>query len=189
MKASMLWAQLLTISLVMYISGDATTAATTPFGIGPSARSRISEGTSLLQSTIGSCATSRPNGKVFAPETAGWNHGNHALVTWLPPDGIVVFKPGGPGFVLEDGALSMKFGWWRLRRGQLAILGQRLDGPAPAMRASIPNGYGDIGFQATALIFPTPGCWAVTARLGDTNLNFVVLVEKIGPGPGRAASR
>jgi hypothetical protein len=83
----------------------------------------------------------------------------------------------------------MKFGWWRLRPGQLAILGQRLDGPAPAMRASIPNGYGDIGFQATALIFPTPGCWEVTARLGETNLNFVVLVEKIGPGPRRTTSR
>jgi hypothetical protein len=189
MKLSSLSIQLLTIAFVICISGEVGWTATTPFGTDPSARSRPSSGTPLLQSAIGPCAITRPNGKLSAPEPGGWNHGNDSLMTWFPPDGKVVFKPGGPGFVLEDGALSMKFGWWRLRPGQLAILGQRLDGPAPAMRASIPNGYGDIGFQATALIFPTSGCWEVTARLGETNLNFVVLVEKIGPGPRRTTSR
>jgi hypothetical protein len=47
---------------------------------------------------------------------------------------------------------------------------------------------GDIGFQATALIFPTPGCWEVTGHVGSTTLTFVTRVVKIGEGPaGRAA--
>jgi hypothetical protein len=48
------------------------------------------------------------------------------------------------------------------------------------------NGYGDIGFQASYLIFPTPGCWAVTAQIGerdDSRLTFVTKVVKFGKGP------
>jgi hypothetical protein len=35
-------------------------------------------------------------------------------------------------------------------------------------------------------MFPTPGCWEVTAQLGDLNeskLTFVTKVVKIGAGP------
>ena len=111
------------------------------------------------------------------------NYGNEALATALSPDGTIVFKPGGPGFVLEDGSLSMKFPWWRLVKARLTIEGRRLDQPAAPLRASIPDGYGDIGFQATAVIFPTPGCWEVTGRVAGKTLSFVTLVEKIGEGP------
>jgi hypothetical protein len=38
---------------------------------------------------------------------------------------------------------------------KLTVLGKRLDASAPPLRADIPEGYGDTGFQATALIFPT----------------------------------
>ncbi len=48
----------------------------------------------------------------------------------LPPDGKIVFRPGGPGFVLADGSLSWKFGWARKRRGLLTIEGRRLDARA-----------------------------------------------------------
>jgi hypothetical protein len=100
-------------------------------------------------------------------------------------DGTVVFKPGGPGFVLPDGSLSMKFGWQRGVRGVLAIDGRRLDAAAPPLRAYIPSGYGDIGFQATALIFPTPGCWEVTGHVGTASLTFTTRVVKVGEGPAR----
>ena len=83
----------------------------------------------------------------------------------------------------------MKFGWWRRLSGPLTLEGHRLDAQAPAMRSSIPSGYGERGFQSTALIFPTPGCWEVTGRVRDGSLTFVTLVEKIGQGPVRAASR
>jgi hypothetical protein len=133
------------------------------------------------------CLVTQPNGATYTIEPAGGNHGNEALVTWLWPAGKVVFKPGGPGSVLSDGALSMKFGWWRRLSGPLTLEGRRVDGDAPAMRSSIPSGYGDHGFQSTALIFPTPGCWQVTGRVGGGSLTLVVLVEKIGDGPARGA--
>jgi hypothetical protein len=109
-------------------------------------------------------------------------YGNRDLsvsLTWL---GTVVFKPGGPGFVLPDGALSMKFGWQLGVRGMLTIDGRRLDASAPPLRANIPA-MGVDGFQASALIFPTPGCWEVTGHVGNTSLTFVTRVIKIGDGP------
>ncbi len=113
---------------------------------------------------------------------AGAAHWNDALfVGGLWPHGTIVFQPGGPGFVLPDGSLSMKFGWYRGAglRGKLTIHGKRLDASAPPLRADIPKGYGEAGFQATALIFPTEGCWEVTGEVGDTRLTFVTRVVKV----------
>jgi hypothetical protein len=39
------------------------------------------------------------------------------------------------------------------------------------------------GFQASYVIFPTPGCWEVTGRVGDASITFVLSVIKIGDGP------
>jgi hypothetical protein len=62
------------------------------------------------------------------------------------------------------------------------ISGRRLDAPAPPLRARVPDGYGDRGFQVTGLIFPTAGCWDVTGHLGDASLTFVTFVI---PPPAR----
>jgi hypothetical protein len=130
------------------------------------------------------CHVTRPNGQgTFIEGLSPDLHGNALISTGLWNDGTVVFKPGGPGFVTDDGALGMKWGWRRAVRGQLRIDGRRLDEPAPPLRAQIPTGYGDFGFQATALIFPTPGCWEVTGRVGTASLTFVTLVQRIGDGP------
>jgi len=110
------------------------------------------------------------------------NYGNGKLSTTLWPSGTVEFRPGGPGFVESDGARSMKWPWWRGTRGKLTIEGKRLDGSAPPLRASIPDGYGDIGFQSTGLIFPTAGCWEVTGKVGDASLTFVTRVVIVGVG-------
>jgi hypothetical protein len=67
------------------------------------------------------------------------------------------------------GPAGMKVGWWRATRGRLAIEGRRLDAPAPRLRATIPDGYGETGFQATGLTFPTEGCWEIVARVGTTH--------------------
>ena len=85
----------------------------------------------------------------------------------------------------EDGSLAMKFAWTRYIKGQLTIDGHRLDGSAPPLRAHVPAGYGDTGFQATTLIFPTPGCWEVTGHVGNGRLTFVARVAKVGEGPKR----
>jgi hypothetical protein len=129
------------------------------------------------------CPVTKPNGSTPPGEQVlgPGSHGNGELwvVLW-PEGGKVVFRPGGPGFVLADGSLSMKFGWWRGGRGKLTIEGKRLDAPAPPLRASIPDGYGDTGFQATALIFPTVGCWLVTGKVGNgKSLRFVTQVIRV----------
>ena len=113
----------------------------------------------------------------------GGMHANDAIEVGLPPEGRFIFKPGGPGFIaVSDGALGMKMGWNRLKKGHVRIEGRRLDGAAPPLRAHVPP-YGDIGFQASSVIFPTTGCWEVTGRLGERSLTFVVSVAKIGDGP------
>ena len=66
--------------------------------------------------------------------------------------------------------------WWRGVRGELTITGRRLDEPAPPLQAEIPDGYGLEGFHASGIIFPTPGCWEITAQMGETRLTFVYLV-------------
>ena len=117
------------------------------------------------------------NGPRDAPDQG--SHGNGKLWTVLYPDGTVVFRRGGPGFILSDGSLSMKFPWWRGVRGKLSIEGRRLDSSAPPLRARIPEGYGDTGFQSTAIIFPTEGCWEVTGKVGEASLTFVTKVVRV----------
>jgi hypothetical protein len=144
--------------------------------------SRDSEDAVVVESAT--CNVTRANGLgTFMEGLSPDLHGNALLSTGLWPDGTIVFKPGGPGFVTSDGALGMKWGWRRGVRGQLRIEGRRLDEPAPPLRADIPSGYGDFGFQSSALIFPTPGCWEVTGRVGNASLTFVTFVQRIGDGP------
>ena len=131
------------------------------------------------------CHVTAPNGSTPPGERPSPRfHGDENLWTMLWPEGTIVFRPGGPGFVLPDGSLQMKFPWWRGVQGRLIIEGRRLDAVAPPLRAHIPNGYTS-GFQATGLIFPTPGCWEVTGHAGDATLSFVVSVLKIGEGPAQ----
>lgn len=132
---------------------------------------------------VAACPVTTPNG-IVAGDPHSYGHQQLAVGPFgLWPDGTVVFKPGGAGFVTSNGALGMKFGWTRGVRGHLTIEGRRLDAPAPPLRSEVPKAYGDLGFQATYVIFSTPGCWEVTARVSDASLIFVTMVTKIGDGP------
>jgi len=145
---------------------------------GPSGSAPFPSSTTPIQAPS-PCAATLPNGNTPPGENPGpLHHGNGALWTVLWTEGRVVFEPGGPGSVEPDGSLSMKFPWWRGVRGQLTIEGRRLDATAPPLRAFILREYGDIGFQPTALIFPTVGCWEVTGRVSDSSLTFVTQVVK-----------
>jgi hypothetical protein len=124
---------------------------------------------------------------VTIASAADLSYGNAMLSTYLWPGGVVVFEPGGSGFVTSDDALSMKFPWNRFVDGKLRVTGRRIDGEADPLRFEAPNGYGDTGFQASYLIFPTPGCWEVSAQVGeraDSKIEFVTKVVKVGDGPG-----
>jgi hypothetical protein len=133
------------------------------------------------------CEITKPNDiAAGADKPARGSYGNSDVSVGpfgLWPDGTIVFKPGGAGFVTPNGSLGMKFGWMRGVAGKLKITGRRLDADAPPLRSAVPDGYGDRGFQATYLVFPTPGCWEVTGRVGDSSVTFVTKVVKIGDGP------
>lgn len=107
---------------------------------------------------------------------SGAAHGNGRLwVGGLWPDGVIL---ADRRFVDEDGAVEMKFGWWREVAGELTITGRRLDAPAPPAHDEVPPGYGSKGFQASGVTFPTEGCWEVTGTVAATSLAFVTFVRK-----------
>jgi hypothetical protein len=106
--------------------------------------------------------------------TADVYYRNGRLWTILPPAGVIRERSRG------DGSIETKLPWWRGLRGRLSISGRRLDAPTPRIRAHIPAGYGPIGFQASAIVFPTAGCWSVTGTAGTASLNFVTLVAAPG---------
>jgi hypothetical protein len=136
------------------------------------------------------CDVTAPNGVVAgSPNRDENSYGNAALSVGpfgLWPNGTVVFKPGGAGFLTPNHALVMKFGWTRGVAGKLQVTGRRVDGDAGPLRLSTSNGYGETGFQASYLIFPTPGCWEVRAQVAgrdDSRIAFIARVVKIGDGP------
>lgn len=106
---------------------------------------------------------------------------NGSLFTGGWPDGTIVFRQGGPGFVLSDGSLSMKFLWLKGTglRGSLTVEGKRLDASAPPLRTHILTGFEDLSYQPSSLIFPTTGCWQVTAQVAQTKLTFVTRVVEV----------
>jgi hypothetical protein len=112
-----------------------------------------------------------------------YHHGDSDLSVALWSNGIVLFHQGGHGFRTRDGGLGTKFGWRRGVTGKLKITGRRLDAAAPPLRAHIPFGYGERGFQSTYIIFPTTGCWEVTGKAAEASLTFVTQVERLGTGP------
>lgn len=71
---------------------------------------------------------------------------------------------------------GIKTGWFRPAGAELHITGKRLDGEAPALEAHVPCCY-PTRFQATGLLFPTEGCWQVTARAAESALSFIVEVK------------
>jgi hypothetical protein len=129
------------------------------------------------------CPVTRP-GRFVPPSGVSYGalfgadfiHGNGQLwVGGLGENGVIV---AGPSFVEPDGSIGMKLGWYRVARGQLTITGRRLDAPAPPARGDVPSGYGDAGFQASGVYFPTEGCWEVTGTVGSTTLTIVTFVIK-----------
>jgi len=139
--------------------------------------------TADVSSKFQSCPVTKPNGKIAPGQTretmGGQWYGKRDIWTLLWPDGTVTFGPGRAGTVEADGSMNIKSPWWKGRAtGHLSITGRRLDAPAPPLRASIPDGYGP-QFQATALIFPTEGCWEVTGKAGEASLMFITRVIKL----------
>jgi hypothetical protein len=157
---------------------------------GPAAAPAATSGATTATTTfvpVETCPVTKPN--VFQPPAggrpellAGWtaSYGNdHLWVGGLGTDGVIAAQP----YPTDDGdsALGWKFGWWRETPGRLTITGRRLDAPAPPLRGEAPDGYGEYGFQASGVRFPTEGCWEVTGSTGAHPLTFVVMVSRLSP--------
>ena len=135
---------------------------------------------------LASCPVTHPNHAVpqnAAAFTAGsFNFRNRWLGTILWPHGILpvgrLTNGGSYAGIRSDGRIYAKQGWWRSIAGNLRIDGRRLDRTAPALRAEVPSGYGAWGFEPVGLLFPSMGCWKVTARIGDRRLAYVVRLAK-----------
>lgn len=120
---------------------------------------------------VSPCPITRPNQSPPPGRTFGADfHGNGAIWVGVPDSNVVVWNSE------RDGSVRMKFGWWREVEGKLVIEGRRLDGTGPPLRADVPEGYGERGFQPSGIVFPTEGCWEVTGRAGASSLTFVTLV-------------
>ena len=112
---------------------------------------------------------------------------------WLGPDGLAKSV-----WVLSRGV-----------EGDLVVSGRRLDGTgvmgfqagvdgSPSARAVIPDAtrqsvipggatpetMGDYAFRMMYLVYPSPGCWEVTVRLGDHERRIVV-EQRRGPDARR----
>jgi hypothetical protein len=159
-----------------------------------------------------SCEVTRPNGRGTVRQKEPWDYlyGNDDLAIDLPgvqmefrpptaslppraglapvqEEPAIVFRPGGPGWMLKDGSLVWpKTSWWRGERGELKIEGRRIDAPAPRLRVELCNECYNLYWVPVTLIFPTPGCWEITGRLGRESLTFITRVVRID-GPPRPA--
>jgi len=73
----------------------------------------------------------------------------------------------------------MKFTWWRAAHvtGALNIAGHEITRDLP-VRAHIPDGYGDTGFQASGIVFPVEGCYEITGEAGGAQLTLVTMVRR-----------
>jgi hypothetical protein len=123
-----------------------------------------------------------------------------------PPDDAAVNSVTGQGeyFVNEDRSIwasaqwvmdkeyllaerenGIKVGWFRPAGATLEITGQRLNGNSPPLEAIVPCCY-PTRFQASGLIFPTEGCWEVTAKQPAANFRLssaLRLIESRQPYP------
>jgi len=132
--------------------------------------------------TLSDCPVTQPNGIQPPPDANVFgrghgDYGNDVLWTslWIWGEGVVQVPDDGR--ILPDGTIpGMKWAWYRFEPGELTISGRRLDEPAPPLKGDT-SGYGESGFNASGITFPTDGCWEITGTVANKgSLTFVVQV-------------
>lgn len=135
-----------------------------------SVESRAAVGTNAAYS----CAVTFANGTTAPSEVKsryGYRHG--ALWVELWPYGVTLV---GKSDITSDGWLAVKVPWYRFAKGTLRITATRLDKPSRSARADVPSGYGNTGFQASSIYFPSEGCWKIIGTVGHTKLTYVTII-------------
>ncbi|MBO0813012.1 MAG: hypothetical protein J2P23_13335, partial [Microlunatus sp.] len=110
------------------------------------------------------------------PDLRGW-YGNSALWVGVPPDGVLPAQldPDSPG------DWTTKVPWWRVRHGAMTVSAVRLDGPTGNFRATVGTvaEYGEFGLDTSELVWPSLGCWQVTATVARHSLTIVMRVQAV----------
>jgi DNA-binding CsgD family transcriptional regulator len=123
------------------------------------------------------CPVTRPNGKTPPGESPGPTfYGNSALWTAVGGDGRFVFRAAD---LPPDRSLSLKWVWWTtMRSNDFATEAKRLDGPG-SFSGDFTPGFSGAGTPVWVggPSFSDPGCWRVTAQLGDESLTVVVFLQ------------
>jgi hypothetical protein len=143
--------------------------------------------TLLKIDTTQSCPVTLPNANrpPGQPRNMSW-HGNGLLWAGVAADGTYAVDQDRVG---ADGSIFNKLLWvttppW----SRPTISGERLDAPAPPLRViSVNQGSfsgADKPSYASAVTFPTAGCWRLTARVADVSLSYVLdVVVRTTPTP------
>ena len=117
------------------------------------------------------------------PTQPSFNVGTVRLAAKLPTNAtFVAVSEGEPGgaWVQRDGSIRTKVGWLNAR-GSLRLSGRRLDRPAPPLRGQVGVESWALGvgaFFPSILLFPSAGCWKLTATAGEARLDVVVRVVR-----------
>jgi hypothetical protein len=126
-----------------------------------------------------SCPVTRPNGSRPPGEAPSphW-HGNGRLWAGLETDGIYEVNRDD---IAADGSIENKLGWATTPpTARPSISGRRIDASAPPLRVKSVNlGQSSNSTRpsfASAVAFPSAGCWRLSARVGDVSLRYVVEV-------------
>ena len=137
-----------------------------------------------MPSATDSCPVTIPSGGKPPPSSAAgpeW-YGNGLLWTRLAVDGVFTATPdtGWPGD--PKGSIGTKLYWFARIGGTLTLEGRRLDASSPPLVVHGVNRGQSNSWNgpswATAVSFPTEGCWRLKARLDDVSLSFVVEVGR-----------
>ena len=122
------------------------------------------------------CPVTVPNGSTPTGERRSPHfHGNGLLWTGFAPNQSI-------GRLEEDGSYFDKLLWWTMSLHRpLSFRAVRLDANAPPPRWKANEGaFVGSTFPgttwATAVWFPSAGCWRLTSRVGDLSLSVVVRV-------------
>ena len=104
-----------------------------------------------------------------------WYHGDRIWFALAPPY-------EGRWYAGEP---ALKVLWYSEVAGELRVTGKRLDAEG-ALSAEVPAGYDDVGYQASSILVPEPGCWEITGSVGEQTLRVVADVLSPDLHPLRA---
>jgi hypothetical protein len=115
-----------------------------------------------------------PSAATACPVSTG-RVGNGILSSSAPgPDGVLATRRD------PDATLFQKLAWLPKRgfHGNLVVRGERLDAPGEMKVISVNWGHSSTGrgSWASAVAFPSEGCWRLSGRVGDVRLTYVVRV-------------